>query len=92
MQPGLTFIRYCEWLDRVWTFQEIFLARNAIVRVGNEQIDWKVLNRGWDFLLNARFDDHKHTREKFQFIETTRSGTDNLLYLLRTVWNRMGNR
>jgi hypothetical protein len=95
LQHGLTFLRGCGWFNRVWTFQEICLARRAIVMAGTLELDWDTFNKGWD-LIAARenqFDDRRHTAWKLELIESARHESarndgGNLLKLLRTVWNR----
>ncbi|EAA33485.1 hypothetical protein NCU07840 [Neurospora crassa OR74A] len=43
-----------EWLERVWTFQEIVLASNPIIVCGEETIGWAQFQQGLDCLDRMR--------------------------------------
>lgn len=41
------------WFERIWTYQEIMLARKATIIAGDTWISWNLLNRGVASLLEA---------------------------------------
>lgn len=90
IQTGLTYLRYCGWFDRVWTFQEICLARKAVIQAGVHQLDWEKFSPGWHWIAmnDHMFDDRRHTYAKMSLINDNRCNTGTLLDLLRSTWNR----
>lgn len=88
IQDGLTFVRHCGWFSRAWTFQEICLARHAVLQAGSQQIDWITLATGWQPALLVRFDDWRNALREINFVERVRHESSDLLLLLRSIWNR----
>jgi hypothetical protein len=89
VQEGLTFLRYCGWFQRAWTFQEICLARHAIVQAGNQKIDWNTIASGWQRVTGkAMFNDYRNIWREIRFVEMARHDACDLLLLLRSIWNR----
>lgn len=50
----IDFLLDSEWMERVWTFQEIVLASNPIIVCGEETIGWAQLQQGLDCLNRIR--------------------------------------
>lgn len=51
------------WFYRIWTFQEINLAQDAVVLCGNEHVDWEVLRLCRSFLPLYRLADISYFEE-----------------------------
>jgi len=83
---GITYVRHCGWFDRVWTFQEICLARHATLVVGTQRLDWATFTTGWKYLYG--FEHTRHITAKLDHIAAVRDHGGNLLQLLKAVWNR----
>lgn len=98
IQRGLTYLRYCGWFERAWTFQEICLSQRATLQTGLEKIGWKRFVSGWNkvfglgetspFLGSVWFDDWRNLDREVQFIQQTKKGEYDLLFLLRAIWKR----
>lgn len=43
-----------EWINRVWTYQEIILATNPVIVCGNKSLSWDNFVRGIEFLFNSK--------------------------------------
>ncbi|KAH3987795.1 hypothetical protein HBH70_005710 [Parastagonospora nodorum] len=86
VEAGVTYVRYCGWFDRVWTFQEICLARHAKLIVGTQSLDWETFTTGWKHLYG--FEHTRHITAKLNNIAIVRTDGGNLLQLLKSVWNR----
>ena len=92
IQHGSTYMRYCGWFDRVWTFQEVVLAQHCVVRSGADQIDWHLLWRYWHKswkVRRGRVDDVKDAPRHLKVVHDTKeTPTGRLLSLLLAVWTR----
>lgn len=86
VETGVTYVRHCGWFDRVWTFQEICLARHATLVVGTQRLEWETFTAGWKYLYG--FEHTRHITAKLNNIATVRNDGGNLLQLLKAVWNR----
>lgn len=95
IQRGLTYLRYCGWFQRAWTFQEICFANKATVQTGSEQIDWDTLVSRWNKAIPPRstaitsprfqYDDYRDLSRELHFIEETKRDKYDLLFLLRSI-------
>ncbi|KAJ4290816.1 hypothetical protein N0V90_010011 [Kalmusia sp. IMI 367209] len=45
-----------DWLHRVWTYQEILLASNAVLVCGHCHLDWAILEWSILYLCNVQYD------------------------------------
>lgn len=54
---GLAFLERNSWFHRAWTFQEIVLARSAVVRYGQHFLDWQLLMEKVTVLRRDESDD-----------------------------------
>lgn len=47
---------YRPWFERLWIIQELAVSRKAIVRWGNLQVDWQILEKAARFILHPEED------------------------------------
>lgn len=83
------------WLSRIWTFQEVVLATDAVILCGTTSLNWSVFARGLR-CLNFLFEDDGRIAEKYN-----RIGMDKESLRLRLLgyptgpktelWGRLGN-
>ncbi|KAK6439686.1 hypothetical protein LTR95_004106 [Oleoguttula sp. CCFEE 5521] len=78
-----------DYFDRAWTFQELCVARRAVVQIGDNSIEWSTLVAQWSIVTNAAINDTHHVWVRLQEIKKAQLARHpSLLFLLRSIWAR----